>query len=340
MTGAPELVLPDAAAELWLRIRKAVKHAVATLGDGTTAYRIGGGTILAARWRHRQSYDVDITVPEGAELWKLQAEAGHGSDFERRMRTNGGEPAYDPGLKMWVVQFDQGEAKLDLWARDPLLGAGEKPWTIAGQEETVLSTAQILRGKLERAELNVARDVVDVIKAAEKEPAALEAAVNAIDAGSAERIAMSWYWHGGAIAEEATTALRGMTEAERIEPGKLGNLAAHAVKNAMYSRCRIQTRDGAIEVETATAARPQRTIRIPAQNAEHEFEALGLNAYLSEKGPGAKAIRKYAEELCARGESLLILEANGEETTRWRTDTAGRNLTPGSSSRPRRGWQP
>ena len=188
--------------------------------------------------------------------------------------------------------------------------------------------------------MNVARDVVDVIKAAEKEPAALEAAVNAIDAGSAERIAMSWYWHGGAIAEEATTALRGMTEAERIEPGKLGNLAAHAVKNAMYSRCRIQTRDGAIEVETATAARPQRTIRIPAQNAEHEFEALGLNAYLSEKGPGAKAIRKYAEELCARGESLLILEANGEETTRWRTDTAGRNLTPGSSSRPRRGWQP
>ena len=45
---------------------------------------------------------------------------------------------------------------------------------IDGRLETALSSAQILRGKLERADEPLARDVFDIVKANEKEPDALE----------------------------------------------------------------------------------------------------------------------------------------------------------------------
>ena len=53
----------------------------------------------------------------------------------------------------------------------------------------MLSTAQILRGKLERADKRLPRDVFDIAKAAARAPAALESAVNAVSAERAEQIA-------------------------------------------------------------------------------------------------------------------------------------------------------
>ena len=38
-------------------------------------YRIGGGTILAARWGHRQSVDVDIQVDKSTKLRDLESAA-------------------------------------------------------------------------------------------------------------------------------------------------------------------------------------------------------------------------------------------------------------------------
>ena len=56
----------------------------------------------------------------------------------------------------------------------------ERTAEVDGGNEIVLATAQILKGKLERGEDALARDVIDVITAERLDPASIEVAVNAI----------------------------------------------------------------------------------------------------------------------------------------------------------------
>ena len=98
MSKAPELQLPAAAAELWAMVRDVVDDAMTSLGD--PPYRIGGGTILAARWEHRESFDVDLTLSADTALGSLRAEHGDPSGFEARLKALGGAPTYYPDLKL------------------------------------------------------------------------------------------------------------------------------------------------------------------------------------------------------------------------------------------------
>ena len=166
MNAEDDLQLPGDARRLWLATRHIVKEALAGLEQGAAEYRIGGGTILAARWGHRESCDIDITVDEKTPLRELQKDSGH--RFEPAMEALGGRPEFNAELNLLTVVFAR--SRIDLWARNPMPAAGHETIRVEGEPEVVLSTAQILRGKLERADLNVVRDVYDVIKAAEQEP--------------------------------------------------------------------------------------------------------------------------------------------------------------------------
>ena len=333
MKKAPELKLPAAAAGLWSRVRNVVEDATASLGDKPVRYRMGGGTILAARWGHRESFDVDLTLPEDTALGRLREDQGDRSGFEARLRALDGTPRYFPDLKLWRVAFEDGKRGLDLWAHEPEIGAGEERRTVDGNAETVLSTAQILRGKLERADKRLARDIFDIVKAEAKAPDALESAVNAISAESAEHIALDWYWNGAVIAEEARTRLQGVPDKERVDPAKLGNLAAHAIRGAIYTHYRIQTQDGGIDVTTATRRRPPQTVRITADEAAKAFEARGFNSYLETAGPGARELREYALAECASGRNVLVLNVEPNKPTQWRAERTSGNLTPGRALR-------
>ena len=328
----PRLTLPAPAAELWRRIAPAVREEIATIGGGAPHYTIGGGSVLAARWGHRHSYAVDLIVDPKAALGMLAEGNNPASRFEAKMRALGGRPAFDSDLRLWRIPFEDGRRKLDLWATRPLLGAGEHVATIEERTERVLSSAQILRGKLERSQDHLARDVFDLAKAAEKEPDALEAAINAISRELADSIAQSFHWAGPAIANDAEEALSGVPAAERIEPRQLGNRGAQAISGALYAMCRIETRDGAIEVTTGTTAREKRTTRIEAGEAETDFEARGLTAYLEGRGPGAAALLDYARTACARYRERLLFEADAHGVTAWRTATAGMNLLVGNAA--------
>ena len=94
MSKAPELQLPAAAAELWAMVRDVVDDAMTSLGDAP--YRIGGGTILAARWEHRESFDVDLTLSADTALGSLRAEHGDPSGFEARLKALAEHPRTTP----------------------------------------------------------------------------------------------------------------------------------------------------------------------------------------------------------------------------------------------------
>ena len=92
----PELKLPAAAAELWAMVRDIVDDGLASLGKEPARYRIGGGTILAARWQHRESFDIDLTLDRETTLGRLQADQGDPSQFETRLKALGGTPVSTP----------------------------------------------------------------------------------------------------------------------------------------------------------------------------------------------------------------------------------------------------
>ena len=221
--SAERLTLPEPAAGLWNRTREAIRDCLAEIG--ASEYRIGGGTILAARWDgHRRSYDLDLSVGQDVPLFVLRN--SRLSKFAERMATTGGTvlPPISPELVR--VRFDNEDGSqqaIDIRAHVLQMPGAEGRAEIAGRTETVLSTAQILWGKLARGDKNLPRDVYDVVKAAEKDPTSLEIAVNAHQRQWTEHVALEWYWRGRDIANEAAQANRRYTARRRRAVGGARN---------------------------------------------------------------------------------------------------------------------
>ena len=91
--NAPTLTLPPPAGKLWRRIGATVREEVRSITGAEAGYAIGGGSILAARWEHRYSYDVDLVVPPDTPLGMFAEANNPASGFETRMRALGGTPA-------------------------------------------------------------------------------------------------------------------------------------------------------------------------------------------------------------------------------------------------------
>ena len=82
------LELPEPARTLFRKTRAALDTHVAAYAADGEGYKLGGGTILAARWKHRRSNDIDLlfhpdtrTSHFEAELGKALEEAGGACRF-------------------------------------------------------------------------------------------------------------------------------------------------------------------------------------------------------------------------------------------------------------------
>ena len=75
MTSRPkaeDLTLPEPARTLLSRTRGILDTYVTPRTPDRSGWTIGGGTILAARWRHRESRDIDLLVHPRTETRFLQ----------------------------------------------------------------------------------------------------------------------------------------------------------------------------------------------------------------------------------------------------------------------------
>ncbi len=331
MTRQPTLSMPEPARQLWLRTRETIRTHLNQLQDGHTEYRIGGGTVLASRWNHRQSFDIDITVDEGTPLANLAATGP--TTFTTDIAQLGGQARYNPERNKFIIQFHNGA--IDIWARSPILKKGHEKETIEDKPEILLSTAQIIRGKLERADEPLVRDAYDILKAAEYDPGSLEAAINSIPATTVESIANTWHWHGPQLAADAATQLLGTPRHEIDDARTLGQRTTIATRNALYVKLTIRTQDGALVIETATAGGRRETGQLQPGTIDDTFEARGLNAHLSTMPPGADAIREYAKQSCGEHRNHLIFSETNHTPTCWRTRTASFNLSPDTPEPPR-----
>jgi hypothetical protein len=69
---AEELTIVGAVGRLWDKSHARLRVALDEAPNGPHEWRIGGGTILAARWGHRTSFDIDITVGRNTDLKEVR----------------------------------------------------------------------------------------------------------------------------------------------------------------------------------------------------------------------------------------------------------------------------
>lgn len=302
MTADRSLVLPSPARELWLQSRDAVRAGLERIQRHEADYALTGGTVLAARWRHRESFDIDILVPADTPLYRVAGPDG--DDFRRRMTALGGTARYSRELNKLKVSFPHG-GHIDLWAKRPIYGSATKVETVEGRKEAVLSNGQILRGKLERGQMNLARDVYDVLRARERDPLALEAAVNAMPRPVAEDLAWSWHRANASIRDDAEVALQ-PTEGFGVEDRSLGTRAAGALHASLYEHLAISVSKGLIVVETVTTAETRRTRRMSPADVDRRFEECGLNLHFANKQPDAVTLRDRAKTLAGEAAGTTV----------------------------------
>ena len=284
--GDEVLTLNTAGGRLWRTIREPIARALARLDGGPYECRLGGGTTLAARWRHRDSFDVDLTVPGRTNLGNLRHE------FERTMAALGGEARYLVGR--WTIVFEGGQ--VDLAALDPCPGRGQRTATVDEEPFTVLSNAQILHGKLERGHRPPVRDVFDVIKARDLDPHALAVAINCRNRSDAEVICVSWEKAAARLAEDAATQLAGVPENMAEDAATLGMNGAAALQGAMYRHVAVYSEDGVTVVETRTRNGVTRRMEVARDEIEPSFAANGLDEYFYQNVIGGNRIRAIARD--------------------------------------------
>ncbi len=281
------LTLPLPARGVWLRVRHLLGPALERLGPEAGPWKIGGGTVLAARWHHRESVDLDLTVSAGTAMPALFA--GPANDFETQvLQRGGGAVTFD--RDRCTVRFSTG--KLDMSALDPTPSAGHDDALVDGEPAVVLSNAQILCGKLQRATRSPVRDVFDAVVAAKLDPRALAIAASTRTAREVKAFAAAWRASNHVFKYNAPLDLAGVPPQFTGEMTRLGHVAAEALTGARYERVQIYTDGNVGRVEMRTEDGAEWTVTFEAARIDEAFEANGLNHYLPQTGVRPAYIRE------------------------------------------------
>lgn len=224
--------------------------------------------------------------------------AGPDDDFEEEIRRRGGHSiAFD--RDRCTIGFSTG--KLDLCALDPTPGEGHADALVDGEPAVVLNNAQILCGKLRRANRSPVRDVFDIVVAEKLDPHALAVAANTRTARDIEAIAAAWQASNPVFTYNAPLDLSGVGPEFAGDLMSLGHAAASALTGARYERVRVYTDGDVGVVETRTRNGAEREFTVEPASIDEVFEANGLNQYLPQTGVRPARIRDRMRAACREG---------------------------------------
>ena len=209
---------------------------------------LGGGTILAARWKHCISTDIDVLLPGRNTLIDLL------QDNDRNIVNQlGGNPEAVAGGRVKIA-FENGFLDISTFRPDPPYGHAIA--TVDGQLEKVLSSHQIPCGKLNRVDQLLVRDVFDVLTAADEDPAALAAAAGMVAKQRAAAIESAWRKAAGMLADNFHDSIH----SSRRDAGTgLEPEAAAAFQAHRYTRLEIDLHSDTLSIRKTIGAGPPRT---------------------------------------------------------------------------------
>lgn len=143
---------------------------------GRDTYRMGGGSVLAARWRHRHSTDIDLFFDEHTQSgMPLSRIADTLRELERHGEIH--------GLKIYAGRgflFDRADVPVSFFATRPTtpspLSAEKEATTDIATESTAEILVKKIRARMVRGSGYLSRDAYDLVVAHFEEPESVEIA--------------------------------------------------------------------------------------------------------------------------------------------------------------------
>ena len=285
--------------DILARVRPAFRDHVKPHTDNGEGARLGGGSILNARWNHRLSRDLAVyvrlrTTDDGRRILDRAAEACGGYRIEH------------PTFRR--IEFERNrENHVDVSFGEPTPSEGEETVIVDGEPARVLSNAQIMSGKLlGRGMTAPARDLVDIAACGVADPEALEIAVNGLDDEKASAILRVYEEMAEDYAKESANL-------EGVPPGLEPVLedptgyAGKAVRTARYERVEMRTRGGAAEIETTTQAGTRTRRYEDAERLQQGMERDGVNAFLTAQVRDRHAVLDAMVDALWSGQNTTVL---------------------------------
>ena len=323
--GPEALETQGQARDILARVRPAFREHVKPHTENGEGERLGGGSILNARWNHRLSRDLDVYV-------RLQTTEDGRRILDRTAEACGGYRIEHPTFRR--IEFERNrDNHVDVSFNQPTPAEGEKTAIVDGEPARILSNAQILSGKLlGRGMTAPARDLVDIAACGVADPEALEIAVNGLDDEKANAILRVYEEMAEEYAKD-TTGLEGVpTGLEPVLKDPTG-YAGKAVRTARYELVEMRTRGGAAEIVTTTRAGTRTRRYEDAEKLQHGMERDGVNSFLTAQVRDQQAVLNAIVDALWSGKDTTVLIVKPERIKITRSEVPELDWRPAGSGR-------
>ena len=308
--GVEQLTLPQDAGKLWRPLGIAV---IETLERYKCTPRLGGGTVLTARFgHHRRSFDIDIKTST-KETHRL-LRSSEDPDIRTLIERVGGRSTSDGTAHgaIWQIELPQlgvgmRMPRVQVWSSTPEPEQSETWGMVDGVRTKLQSNAQILYGKLKRAGRLAPRDILDMKTAGQMDPAGLGIAVNAFGESQLTKATGGWRNEPTLVTNRALVQIEGVPKDERSSWETLAADAADACEGALYSRVIMKVGDerATFEYLTRNGGSGKHTVRLA--QASDDLERTGLRRWLETQGHEPDEVMGWRPGRDATGPSRLYL---------------------------------
>ena len=258
--------------------------------------------MLAARWKHRESTDLDVVVHPRTEIARLAK--AHNPEFWSAMQAAGAKTIDLEGTP--TIHFAKGKIELIRTPPVPRVGAVED--TIEGKRVRLMDPAQILSAKLQhRGTSAPVRDLYDLAVGQRTDLPRTAIAVNAIEERLLTAAVAHWRKRNDLYRREAQDDLKGVPDKFRDIQNEPGEHARRAVTDARYHYMSITTSEKSVVVTTENRNLLKQRVYEDDREVGRQLESDGVNACLQARGWNPGRIRNDALNAKKSGRSETIL---------------------------------
>ena len=297
------LSLPEPSEESLRLTLQALDQHLTPQTPGHTGWALGGAAVLSARWKHRRSGELNISVHPRTTRECLGRESN--PSLWRRLQ-KAGATCMNPGETPWL-RF--GNTRINLVPARPIPEIGESLGMLGTQPATVLSSAQILTPKLSETEAGTrVGDLYDLAVSGRRDQEALEVAVNATDEGWLTAVRVYWHARRLRYRHEAEDGLQDVPwEYRDIQEDPAGTAEA-GVYETLYTRLTIRVGESTVHVrsENRKGYRERRYRSIAEM--KRGFERHGTNAALRARGYNSGRTRNRCGNALSDGRDETVID--------------------------------
>ena len=307
---------PEPARALYNASRDTIHGLLEKRANDGWGVKIGDGTVLALRWKHRNSEDLDLAIaatPTKAwwnEIHEAMTRAGSDEPI-------GAEDGIEGNAVPKVVAYPFRTGKIDISTNPLRLPHGHSKETVGRDEVTLLSNSQILAGNYwGRGTTAPRRDLYDYAVAAEVDRDALAVAVNA-QARWMTKVALDKWWDARDDDRvEPTEEITGTSDRWKTHAANPIDGAIRGVLNNLYDHLDIRMETGRV---IATMKSPQTDARETIMNSHDDVdkwwnETAQHRLWLA-NGENPAAIRKAIDDGITKRQTHQIVKCTPDPIT-------------------------